>query len=231
MLQQWRRIEAVVGARRSTVAGGPFSGLLLGTVTSGSDIPKALGSYELEIHPWIEETLAVGHPHIVNVGAGEGYYAVGIARRLPQARVVAFELNEVAQNACQRNAEMNGCIGRVEVRGLCTTDDLQNLCGPQTLLIIDCEGCEVDLIDPDAAPSLRATEMIIETHDFLVKGALSTIRSRLHHTHDLLEAVAAPRDPDDFPILSALDPVDRRRALDEGRPSDQVWLWARPRIA
>jgi len=31
---------------------------------------------------------------VVNVGAGEGYYAVGFARRLPNAQVLAFDANE-----------------------------------------------------------------------------------------------------------------------------------------
>ena len=59
-------------------------------------IPKLLGIYERELAPYIERAVAWQPRLVVELGAAEGYYAVGMARRLPRAHVVAFEM--VAEN-------------------------------------------------------------------------------------------------------------------------------------
>ena len=66
---------------------GPFAGLQYPELTAvGSALyPKLLGSYQREIQGWIEEICAAGYSEIVDVGFAEGYYAVGLARRLPRA--------------------------------------------------------------------------------------------------------------------------------------------------
>ena len=45
---------------------------------------------------------------IVNVGAGEGYYAVGLARRAAGAQVVAFEIDPLRRLWCRKMAGANG---------------------------------------------------------------------------------------------------------------------------
>ena len=62
-------------------------------------IPKLLGVYERELNPYIEQACALNFPLIVDVGAAEGYYAVGMALRNPSARVIAFEMDARAREA------------------------------------------------------------------------------------------------------------------------------------
>jgi len=58
-----------------------------------TNIPKLLGCYEAELHPVFAKWQAVPFRQVVNVGAAEGYYAVGCARLWPEAQVIAFETN------------------------------------------------------------------------------------------------------------------------------------------
>jgi FkbM family methyltransferase len=44
----------------------------------------------------------------VDIGAAEGYYAVGLARRNPQARVIAFEMESKGRAALKQLAALNG---------------------------------------------------------------------------------------------------------------------------
>jgi hypothetical protein len=69
------------------VRDGPFAGMIYpeSTVKVRNLIPKMIASYEDELTPWIEEAVAKNYPTIVNVGSADGYYAVGLARRLPGA--------------------------------------------------------------------------------------------------------------------------------------------------
>jgi hypothetical protein len=53
--------------------------------------PLQVGSYESELHETVEGIVAREPQVLVNVGAAEGYYAVGLARRLAELEVIAYE--------------------------------------------------------------------------------------------------------------------------------------------
>jgi methylase of polypeptide subunit release factors len=52
---------------------------------------------------------------VIDIGAAEGYYAIGFARRLPAARVIASDLDPVARLLCWLLARRNGVGDRVSV--------------------------------------------------------------------------------------------------------------------
>src|SRR5919106_5511514 len=76
-----RRVADELGL---TVRSGPFAGLryvdaAVGAPDRADCLPaKLLGSYERELHHAVERQLEVGFSTIVNVGAAEGYYALGL---------------------------------------------------------------------------------------------------------------------------------------------------------
>src|SRR5262249_46123396 len=78
-------------AARGGVVAGPFAGtkLLLSPVSARLLPSYLLGTAELELHGAIEELVERSYRTVLNLGAADGYYAVGLARRLPSARVVA----------------------------------------------------------------------------------------------------------------------------------------------
>src|SRR5207253_2384293 len=83
------------------VENGPFAGMkYLDRVEHGDLPPKLIGCYEAELHEVILCIAGRPYQRVVNVGCGEGYYAVGLARLLPAARVYAFDLSEVARALC-----------------------------------------------------------------------------------------------------------------------------------
>jgi hypothetical protein len=43
------------------------------------------GCYEHELHGEIEQLVTRGFDAVLNIGCGEGYYAIGLARRMPTA--------------------------------------------------------------------------------------------------------------------------------------------------
>src|SRR4051794_38235977 len=87
---RWRRRQAatrrLAELTRSTVVGGPFEGMsYVGNSHGSAWCPKILGTYEREIRSAVDEIAAREFPNIVNIGAAEGYYAVGLARRCPSS--------------------------------------------------------------------------------------------------------------------------------------------------
>jgi hypothetical protein len=218
-----------------SVLAGPFAGLryLPGSVGS-VHFAKLLGTYELELRPQIEELIALAPEVVINIGAGEGYYAVGLAARLPGARVIAFETDAGGRHMIGQMAAFNGTGVRLDIRGHCSLSDLVDAL-PRTgnpALIIDAEGAEGELLDPEKIPALARTTMLVEVHDFVAPlGDL--LRRRFAPTHSIEEIWSRPRTALDLPPqirLMALTPWRIRavNVMDEKRPRPMRWFWCQP---
>ena len=75
--------EFVAQHTGSTVQNGPFKGMRLALRSSwgeGDISPMLLGVYEQELHGVLTEFSGEKYGAIVNIGAADGYYAVGTAR-------------------------------------------------------------------------------------------------------------------------------------------------------
>ncbi len=107
---------------------GPFAGMRYIDHSIGSAyLPKLLGTYERELGMVIEEICSCRPGLIVDVGAAEGYYAVGLALRNPRARVVAFESQPVGRTALCKMAALNGVAAQVEIHGRCDSFQLETV--------------------------------------------------------------------------------------------------------
>src|SRR5438477_7503575 len=105
---------------------GPFQGMQY-TATQwvgGAVFPKLLGCYERELHEVIEACCKTPYTEIVDIGCAEGYYAVGLARRIPTAKVYAYDIQESAQRRCQEMARANGVDQRVITGSGCSSETL-----------------------------------------------------------------------------------------------------------
>lgn len=210
-------LEAAGGA---VVAAGPFKGMRFVSQTRWNPLALYLcGSYESSLHADVERLIGRCPTTIVDVGSAEGYYAVGLALRLPGARVFAYDIDERAQQLCGDLARLNDVADRVEIRGLCTVDELERLGGPHTLMLIDCEGAELELLRPDIAPSLTTTTLIVELHDFIHPEAKATVMARFERTHRATIVDVGKAKPDGWQVLRGLRRRDRAQAVDERRPT------------
>ncbi|MFM7256136.1 MAG: hypothetical protein ACKO3C_10935 [Betaproteobacteria bacterium] len=52
-----------------------------------------MGCHEQPLQPFIEAAIKDSYPTILNIDCAEGYYAVGMARRMPKTMVMAYDLN------------------------------------------------------------------------------------------------------------------------------------------
>ena len=144
-------------------------------------LPKIIGSYEEPIHAWIEDAIELSYRTIYVIGAAEGYYAVGLARAIPTAQVTAFETSNRGRELLGELARINSVS--VESHGTATVDSLKLLKpkGP-ALFIMDVEGAERTLLDPSIG-SMERSDIIVETHDFLVPFVTRQLVKRFETTH------------------------------------------------
>jgi hypothetical protein len=223
------RAKQVLRRRYGTrILTGPFQGVKYGKdVVYGAYAPKLVGIYEEELHSVIEKIIRRGYSIVVNVGCGEGYYSVGLASRMPDAVVYAFDTDSAAQHHCAELAKLNSVSKRVHVRGFCSHRELQQLCGRNSVIICDCEGFEEALLDPDLVPQLASTDVLVELHEFIKPGITNTVLSRFRKTHALTLIDAKDRDPENYPLLRIFRPPDRYAAVDEHRPAAMQWAYLR----
>jgi hypothetical protein len=214
------------------VLNGPFKGLVYPQYESvGSVIaPKLLGSYEMELHPIIDEVIKKNYDSVVDIGCAEGYYAIGLGKMMPNTSIFAFDTFDKARILCERMAELNGV--NVDIGAFCTKDTLMNLkLGTKSLIISDCEGYELQLFDDKTVTRLKNHDFLIEVHDPLNK--YDTTKKMLsafsrHHNLTVIQSIDDVTKPYlyDFSELENLSFEERRGILAEGRMQIMKWIFA-----
>jgi 2-polyprenyl-3-methyl-5-hydroxy-6-metoxy-1,4-benzoquinol methylase len=220
-----RAIARFVDARGLTVLHGPFEGLMYPPAARGhADFlgSKVLGAYELELNDPIERILASGVVRqVVDVGAGDGFYVVGLARRIAAGvSVLGFELNAGERRICSEMARINGVDDRIRVEGFCDPGRLRETLASGALLVCDCEGFEDELLRPDLVPQLANATVIVELHPHVAPGIEETLAGRFGPTHRIGPRL---RDAREWPELEGMTERDAYLVLSEGWLSDEEW--------
>lgn len=232
-LMMWRTTlltNTYVREHGLTVWGGLFKGMTyVDHSTEGSLVARLIGSYEAELH---EDLLAFAQGDIdtvVDIGCAEGYYAVGLARLMPHATVHAFDTDPKARLACAELAEKNGVSDRVRIGETFTGDLFERFAGPRTLVMIDTEGFEEELMKPALWPALCTVNIIMETHPLAHRKIVETMLERFTPSHDIIVRQTGLRSSDLPPWLKTMPQLDQMAATWEFRASQTPWFVMRPK--
>ena len=208
-----------------TVRHGPFAGMKYAPITSGSVLsPKVIGSYESSIHHWIIDAINHNYRTIINVGSGEGYYAVGFSLKSTTSNVFAYDIDKRARENLVALAELNGTADRVHIRALCTKEELQGEITKNTLIFCDIDGGEFDLFQPEVTAELLQADLIIEMHDYCCPGVTETLVRRFLLSHRVDISYHCAKYANDFPVLETIPNRERAFLLEEARPLTQSWM-------
>jgi hypothetical protein len=224
--------DRIVAHSGAVVQAGPFKGMAyIDDAIEGCIVPKFLGCYEEELTPVIEEFVQAGYDRVIDVGCASGYFVSGLSRRLPLAETFAFDTDDPARNRCAQVVALNKLEQRVQLGGLCSNANLQSLIQGRTLLVIDCEGAEFDLLDPATVPALAQCDMIIEVHDFIDPRISPALYARFSESHSIEKISSRTRTPsaESYPGLKVLPEKHWPEALSERRPVVMDWLILRTR--
>jgi hypothetical protein len=197
LCQERRSVEArrVVAAdpllhrvfKDAKVTGGPFQGMEYGKTSSfcSAYYPKILGTYEMELIPAINVFLEKGYCHIVDIGAADGFYAVGFALKSTESKIIAYEQSPRARKQLGILARTNGVQDSIEIRERCERRDMMSFPATPGLLIVDCEGYEEVLLDDPVIKHLKDWDFLIETHDGFSRGVTRKLIERFKPTHNV----------------------------------------------
>lgn len=227
LLREWGVHDSTVEVEAEyghTVLDGPFRGMKypIESLINRHGIPILFGTYELELHPIIEEVASKSYKRIIDIGCAEGYYAVGLARRT-EATIYAFDCEPRERRYCRMMARENGVADRVHVRAWCSTRTLSKVVIGRCLVIADCEGCEAHLFSDDVIAGLRSCDLIIELHDVPGMDVRASLLERFNNSHSAQLITFEPGNVGSVP--------DRwRKFAREFRPLGQQWAYLTARV-
>ena len=213
------------------VISGPFKGLKFSQRFPTK--PMLTGVWEKEIS-FVWDSLQE-FKYIIDVGAAEGFYAVGLARKYPEKMIYAFEMNLSNQRLLQKVISDN-FVKNIEIRGKCEYEDLTEFGAKleNALIVMDCEGYEVELLNAHSPKVFKNTYILVELHEMYAPGCTNELRKRFWPTHEIQEIEGKHRDINDWPnqlkFLKYLFPQEvLLDFMDEGRPYPMNWLYMKPK--
>lgn len=221
---------------RKGILGGPFKGMKYPqAISAGSTIlPKLLGTYEAELSEVFRSILAKGYQRVIDIGCAEGYYAIGLASRLENLEVFAFDISVDAQRLCQEMALANGVQERVYIGGECSAEYLSEFDYlSKSLILSDCEGAEKELFNESNRLQLAGVDILVETHDFLVPEVSVYLRNLFEESHcvKVINSISDSLKPDCYecPFVDEKNSHLREIIFSEGRPDNMQWLFLESR--
>jgi len=226
---------------RGAISYGLFKGLRLNEkqVWGPGDLAsKLLGLYEKEVL----DAIASGRGRWdcgINLGAGDGYYGVGLLRSGMVERSICFEQSTEGQAAIKTCAEANGMADHISILGraeatFLEVPELQQINLARCLIVIDIEGAEFDLLSAGLLDRLRPAEIIIELHGgFFPKDPTLETRllNLLQERFDCELLTMGARDLSAIPEVAGVNDNDRWLLCSEGRPFQMRWVHCRPHQA
>lgn len=232
LLKEWglwhlnQRLIAELGSR---VLDGPFAGMTLSELPRAEHLgPYLLGTYEAELHDTWMRLLLRDFSEIIDVGANFGYYAVGLARRFPHTKVIAFDVDWWARRAVAEMSVTNG-TGNLSIESWCDPSWLARNLKNNSLIMSDCEGYEGALFCNRWVPAFDSCTFVIELHDAFVPGVTERCRATFINTH-ALHMVDTRGDMLITSHPASFTDEDMRRVSAEAR-GPQQWLVLTPLTA
>jgi precorrin-6B methylase 2 len=205
---------------------GPFKGMKYINRSTGSVIlPKLIGTYEDELHNIFYSLKKNSYQRFIDIGAAEGYYAVGIKKYLlpDTCEAIAFEANLKGRRLIKKLAKCNG-VEDIQVLGFCTLAELKKtLNDERTLLIVDIEGGEYDMLVP-AQVNFARCDILVEVHPINEEKKEITLINRFRDTHNITRIEQKAKQLPDIPQLRSFLKKYDNYLINEFR-GEQSWLF------
>jgi len=229
----------IFAKHNGTIQRGPFEGMRLNGVANISQAAHGLKIFGLYESPIMDMMLSWCPAEVlVDIGAGDGYYPVGMLRANLVKRAVCFEATEAGRKAIQINADLNGVGDRIEILGKADLNFASIMAGlnlpPQeTIILCDIEGGEFDIITKNLIEQLSGVKFVIELHEQLIQKDKTTLRQKLlaefpeNYRKTILSD--SPRQWNGISELEEMHDLDRALITSEGRKLLGEWLIAETR--
>lgn len=216
---------------------GPFAGLKLtknpwwGKSDLGS---MCLGLYEQELLNLLYSNKFNGRKTLIDIGAADGYYAIGLLKSKRVEKAICYELSKIGQDTILSNWKLNGEPGEIEINGDVFDNFTQknlSLDFSDCITIVDIEGAEFLFLNNDILEFMKNSYIIIEIHnwvpDFISKYETFLLHAFKYFNIEILERTE--RKTFQFEELRSFTDDNRLLVTSEARPCAMRFLILNPK--
>lgn len=229
----WKILESKYG---NEIAYGPFKGMKLSDEVwwSNNDrITQMLGIYEEHVLKKLSFFAKQGATRFVDIGAADGYFAIGMAYSKIYSKVLAFEIEPTGQACLKNNSVINQCENVIRVFGEADYSSLKKLLSEdvKTSVLIDIEGAEYQLLDDKMLSLLSSCYLICELHPWMVDDGYKLQKKLIESAKKYFNVELVKREnysPNIFCELDDLSDEERLISVGEGRGKNMEWLVLTP---
>lgn len=217
---------------------GPFAGLQLNRETWWGKLDLAaqcLGLYEKEILNFIADIEPGEYERFIDIGAADGYYAIGLLLSGKVAQTMCFEITPKGREVIAKNWQQNGAPGELQIYAEATAASLAALQAKhreKALVLVDIEGGEFDFLTEATLSLLQTCTLIIEVHHW-VDDFLPRYQALLKRAQKMFEVtIIAPAERATLHLAELRDLTDDNRLLltSERRPGVMRFLKFTPNL-
>ena len=214
------------------IAYGPFKGVKINNHSDWSgtkDIgPKIFGLYENQILEWIQRKK---FDLLIDIGAADGYYALGILSSKIASRAVTFEISINDREITKASAIINNVDDKISIKGEATTSEIIEVLKSCSngLIIMDIEGGEYNLITSELLKAAKNSCLIIELHEVVNKDIQVNLLNLCKQFHQFEELTSLERNFPRDKFIEKLTDNERSLLLSEGRPYAMSWVVLSPK--
>lgn len=221
---------------KNYIISGFFKGLKYETYNN-LNFSIIAGTYEKELFPVLEEI--ENYDNIIDIGAGDGYYAAGLLYKFNHIKLYAFEILADRKKSLLNNLSINNInLEKCEIFDGADSENLNIILkkiasNSKTFIIVDVEGYEKTLLNLELSPLLKNCTILVEVHDHFVKGISEILKIRFKHTHKIKIVPSTKRKTNEigkpFNIFEKwIFKPQLERLLGEGRGAKMEWFYFEP---
>jgi hypothetical protein len=220
---------------KGTVSQGLLKGLHLNNDTwwGKSDLgAQCLGLYEKEILDFISSQTPFDT--FLDIGAADGYYAVGLLHAKMTKKAICYEISEEGQRAISRNWLRNEKPGELEIHGEANEKSIVSVAKnltENTLVLIDIEGFEFQLLSQEVLVALGKCTVIIEIHNWVdgFEDRYPALLRDIERFFDIAIIAPSARHTQNIELLRSYTDDNRLLVSSERRPCLMRFLHLTPK--
>ncbi|MDQ1159498.1 hypothetical protein QE385_003895 [Sphingomonas sp. SORGH_AS 950] len=225
----------------STVQRGILTGYRIGDVHWGEAAVGSwlLGTYEVQVCALLDRLASPGRL-LLDIGAADGLYGIGLVAVGAFGRSICFEANSTARDRLSKRAEELVLAEKVTVYGAAEQDSIAALLASEgplvegTVVLCDIEGGEFDLLTSEVLALFARCHVIVELHDTLLSppaqalSPLPALKARAEEFFHIYEIRDGLRDMRGIALLEDWSDADVWSLCMEGRKRMMSWLYLVP---
>jgi hypothetical protein len=164
---------------------GPFSGIIIPKESNSLlTISEILGLYESCLHSKFTDLLNQDISNVILVGGNNGYYAAGISYLFNPEILNIYE-SESKFHPIINSWFLENKLSQINILGKATSEEFGSIESKIDFLFMDCEGYEIELLNPQLFLWQQKTEILLELHPFYVSNLIAKISSKFKKTHNI----------------------------------------------